>query len=266
MSYREPAIRMQPGSTEAAMLDRLADQMIRLDVRIDDPFQAPAHAHRGGQLFWPVAGRAVVDTSVERWCLATGSALWLPPGLLHEASSSGGLHMMGIQVPEPVAASLPQGCRILPLSPLLRALMGRAASWPPARPLDDRQRRIVAVMLDEMAEAPGSLHLPMPRDRRARRLADAVLADPARRHSLAGWARVTAASPRTLERIFVAETGLSVAAWQRRARLLAAVDLLGQGRSVTTVALDLGYDSPSAFIAMFRRTLGVTPARYQDGD
>jgi len=28
---------------------------------------------------------------------------------------------------------------------------------------------------------------------------------------------------------------------------------------VTNVALDLGYDSPSAFIAMFRRTLGVTP-------
>jgi AraC-like DNA-binding protein len=27
------------------------------------------------------------------------------------------------------------------------------------------------------------------------------------------------------------------------------------------VALELGHDSPSAFIAMFRRTLGTTPAR-----
>jgi AraC-like DNA-binding protein len=28
------------------------------------------------------------------------------------------------------------------------------------------------------------------------------------------------------------------------------------------VALDLGYKSPSAFIAMFRRELGSTPGRY----
>jgi AraC-like DNA-binding protein len=38
--------------------------------------------------------------------------------------------------------------------------------------------------------------------------------------------------------------------------------LLAQGRPVTVVALDVGYDSPSAFIAMFKRTLGTTPRRY----
>jgi AraC-like DNA-binding protein len=31
---------------------------------------------------------------------------------------------------------------------------------------------------------------------------------------------------------------------------------------VTTVAFEVGYDSPSAFIAMFRKTLGATPGRY----
>ena len=45
-------------------------------------------------------------------------------------------------------------------------------------------------------------------------------------------------------------------------RLLAALERLATGVSVTNVALDLGYDSPSAFIAMFRRALGSTPKRY----
>ncbi|MAD40478.1 helix-turn-helix domain-containing protein, partial [Tistrella sp.] len=32
--------------------------------------------------------------------------------------------------------------------------------------------------------------------------------------------------------------------------------------TVTNVALDLGYDSPSAFTAMFRRILGASPRDY----
>lgn len=265
MSYRETVIRMAPGSPEATMLDRLADQMVRLEVRIDAAFETPAHAHRGGQIFWPAAGSAVIGTAEGRWCVPTGCALWMPPGLMHDASTDGGLHMHGILVPAEAAAGLPADCRVLPVSPLLRELALRAATWPEARPLDDRQRRVVAVMLDEMAAAPPTqLLLPMPRDRRARRLALALLAAPGSRRPLAEWARLAAASPRTLERRFGAETGLSVAAWQRRARLLAALDLLGRGRSVTAVALELGYDSPSAFTAMFRRTLGITPGQYRD--
>ena len=45
-------------------------------------------------------------------------------------------------------------------------------------------------------------------------------------------------------------------------RLLHALRLLAAGQSVTTVALEVGYDSPSAFIAMFRRSLGATPGGY----
>ncbi|KAB2683248.1 helix-turn-helix domain-containing protein, partial [Brucella pseudogrignonensis] len=37
---------------------------------------------------------------------------------------------------------------------------------------------------------------------------------------------------------------------------------LAEGESVTNIALDLGYENASAFIAMFRRMLGTTPARY----
>jgi AraC-like DNA-binding protein len=45
-------------------------------------------------------------------------------------------------------------------------------------------------------------------------------------------------------------------------RLLEAVRRMAAGAPVTHVALDLGYASPSAFAAMFRKTLGVPPSRY----
>ncbi len=60
---------------------------------------------------------------------------------------------------------------------------------------------------------------------------------------------------------------MSFRAWRQQARFLQALVGLAEGRPVTTLALDLGYDSPSAFIAAFKRAFGVTPARYfRDGD
>jgi AraC-like DNA-binding protein len=38
--------------------------------------------------------------------------------------------------------------------------------------------------------------------------------------------------------------------------------LLGANRSVTSAALEVGYDSPSAFIEAFRRSVGQTPGQY----
>jgi AraC-like DNA-binding protein len=57
---------------------------------------------------------------------------------------------------------------------------------------------------------------------------------------------------------------MSFGAWRQQARLIEALARLGAGEPVTTVAFDLGYESPSAFTAMFRRSLGVTPSRYFD--
>ena len=38
--------------------------------------------------------------------------------------------------------------------------------------------------------------------------------------------------------------------------------MLADGKAVTTIALDLGYDNVSAFIALFKRSFGVTPGHY----
>lgn len=72
------------------------------------------------------------------------------------------------------------------------------------------------------------------------------------------------ASGRTLARLFRREIGMTFGAWRQQARLIEALARLGTGEPVTHVALDLGYESPSAFTAMFRRSLGVTPSRYFD--
>ena len=102
----------------------------------------------------------------------------------------------------------------------------------------------------------------MSADPRIKTVTAALTAQPALNDTLRQWAPRVGASERTLARLFLKETGMTFGAWRQRLRLLTAVARLGEGDPVTSVAYDLGYESPSAFIAMFRKNLGRTPGRY----
>ena len=53
---------------------------------------------------------------------------------------------------------------------------------------------------------------------------------------------------------------MSFGRWRQQARLFAALEMLAQRKSVTEVAIAVGYDSVSAFIEMFRTMLGTNNA------
>lgn len=119
------------------------------------------------------------------------------------------------------------------------------------------------LILDELQALPiAPLHLPEPSDQRLRRITTALQQNPADDRTLEAWGQVVGASSRTLARLFRRETGMNYQQWQRQVRLLTGLIRLAEGQSVTTVAMDVGYESPSAFIAMFRRALGTAPNQY----
>ena len=163
----------------------------------------------------------------------------------------------------PVRGGLLDACRVVEVSPLLREILRRAMRL---RTLDRQiaeQRHLIDVLLDEITVLPLiPLDLPMPRDARGVRAAAWIREEPAARHTLAEVARASAASARTLERLFRNETGLPFGVWRQRARLLRALQLLAEGDAVAGVASAVGYESTSAFVAAFRRALGTTPGRY----
>jgi AraC-like DNA-binding protein len=160
-------------------------------------------------------------------------------------------------------ADLPTTCRVVHVSPLLRELLLHAVRRKTLDRRETTERHVIDVLLDQLAVLPvAPLELPMPRDPRAARAAALVRAAPDVRLRLARLAREAGASPRTLERVFRAETGLAVGAWHQRARMLRALELLAAGEAVTRTSLSLGYESPSAFVAAFRRVFGTTPGRY----
>ena len=119
------------------------------------------------------------------------------------------------------------------------------------------------VIVDQINIQPlAPLALPLPSDARLLKITRSLTENPADSRLLGEWALFAGASKRTLNRLFLKQTGMSFQNWRQQLRLLRALELLAAGDSVTGVALELGYENTSAFIAMFRRCLGSTPTRY----
>ncbi|MFU0872051.1 helix-turn-helix domain-containing protein [Kluyvera sichuanensis] len=146
---------------------------------------------------------------------------------------------------------------------LLREAITRASTWK-ENVLTASQERLAGVILDEIQSLPQvDLGLPMPQDARLLRIASALIERPDDDRRIEAWASWAGTSPRTVTRRFSAETGFSFTEWRQRVRLLRALELLAEGQSVKSIALDLGYDNVSTFIALFRRVFGMTPGRYK---
>ncbi|WP_395678933.1 AraC family transcriptional regulator [Inquilinus sp.] len=233
-----------------------------LRLQHQDGHRTPEHAHECGQVFLVTGGALLLTTAAGTWAMPAGHVAWIPPGLPHHAVSHGPLAAVGAYLAAACCTALPKQPTLLRRSTLLAAVLERLGA-----DLDsdaDRRQRLLAVLLDEIATAErDALDLPLPRSPRLMRLVQALMDDPAERRGLDALARDAALSRRSLTRLFRQETGLSVGQWRLRRRVVAAIALLAEGRSVTDTALTLGYDSIGAFAQSFRKVTGAAPSAYR---
>lgn len=221
------------------------------------------HTHRRGQVLCVESGLIHVRTAHGSWLLPPHRAGWIPPGVAHAVSVSGALSGWSVFIAPDAGRHLPDAPRVIGIGELMRALVRKAVTWNTMDRLQPDQDRVVAVLLDEIAQAPQErLHLPMPSDPRLVRIANAILARPENERTLDEWATWAAMSSRTLRRLILSDTGLSFAQWRQQARLTHALEMLARGDPVGMVSDALGYAAPSNFITMFRRAFGDSPGHY----
>jgi AraC-like DNA-binding protein len=187
----------------------------------------PEHSHHRGHLVALTQGLLIVETENERW---------LFPSQRFNTSE------------------------------LLFAIVHRMVGWDLRQPLDAAKKHLIAALRDEIRQPDRQpLRLTIPREERLARVADALLDDVGDDRTLDDWAHLAGMARRTFMRAFSAQAGMSFGRWRQQARLFAALEMLAQRKSVTEVAIAVGYDSVSAFIEMFRTMLGTTPQRYFRG-
>ena len=221
------------------------------------------HTHDFGQLIFAAAGSMYVGTPGRVLLLSSAMALWIPPGIQHWMRYGSNNEMHYVDVSQEEAEKIGASCRIMAMTPLLSALISATMPEKEALRAKDHKVALHDLLRHELVAAPDvPLSIAMPQDHRIRPFAEAALEDPGAVESVESWLADAPASRKTIERLFIAETGMPPLRWLRHARVLHAISRLAAGEKVSSVAFDMGYASSSAFSYMFRRTLGHSPSDF----
>lgn len=244
--------------------DYLGDS--RPAVGLEDEYQVgfvdPMHCHTRAQLLYASAGVMTVVTERSSFLIPPQRAAWLPAGMMHEVAYRGPASLRTFYI-DPVYDSEPSRCRVLEVSDFLKALILEAVGFESEYAMDSREGRIVSMLLHEIARMPSApYHVGMPAEPRLNRICKTILDNPADTRVIDDWAAIAGMSRRSFTRAFRQELGMGFALWRQQVRLIEAVSLLSTGRPIASVAFEVGYESPSAFTAMFHRAFGEPPSVY----
>ena len=237
--------------------------VVAIGNRFADGHVMPPHRHARGQLVYAEAGVMTVGTEHGRWVVPPGRAVWIPGGIAHELRMMSAVDTITIWVEAAPALELPSACRVVQVSALMRSLLQAAVDVAPEYDPSGREGLLMSLLLHELRVLPElPLCLPFPRNERLAQRCHSFLQKPESRDTIDRWSTELGMSRRAFTRLFRKETGLSFSAWRQQACLFAAMPRLAAGEAITTIALDLGYESPAAFTTMFKRLQGVPPRQY----
>lgn len=222
-----------------------------------------AHSHPRGQFVFSIEGITKVVTSEGIYLIPSSQAFWCPPNHKHQLFFLGQVNIANLFIDPFWAKKLPHEQQVFNVPPLLKELILKAVKRGTNYPSKGKERRLMEVIIDEISELTNSsLALPWSEHPKLQTIMQIILNSPTNNNSIEQWADIVHVSTRTLARIFQKELNMTFSKWRLQARLFYALEKLHEGKTVTFIALELGYSTPSAFITAFRRNLGKSPLEY----
>lgn len=235
--------------------------VVPLEKHYPDGYVIEPHFHRRHQLLCALTGVVEVATPQGAWIMPPHRGIWIPAGTVHHVRILGRVRMQSLYFKPRRMMDMPLRCQVLGISEFMRVLIAEAMqshSQPGSRSV-----ALMTLIQHELRRQPHvALSLPFPNHPKLSGRCHAFLRNPNAHETIDEWAATVGMSRRAFTRAFKAETGLSFMEWRQQACLVAVLPRLVAGEAITTVALDLGYDNPGAFTAMFKRILGASPRNY----
>jgi AraC-like DNA-binding protein len=223
-------------------------------------YNVPEHAHGSDQLIYATRGVMEISAGQTLWLTPPQLAVWIPAGTHHRIRMPRAVSMRTLYLRRSLLPRAPQICTVLHISPLFRELVVEAVRVGQLRTNNHLHCALRDLILSQLQNAPPvPTFVALPEDSRALGVAQAFIASQADAPSLDALCRKVGVSVRTIQRTFRKEVGTSFEFWRRQVRLMKGIELLVEGCSVKMVAAEVGYRQPSAFVELFRRTLGITP-------
>lgn len=233
-------------------------------VHLEAGSEYPPHRHDWGQFVYSFSGVLEVGLEGRHYLAPPQYGIWIPPGLEHVASNRFEASYCSLYLATALCVDLPADACTLAINPLTRAILDTLRLGQLESPRSEQELRLFQVLVDQLAVSPShDSYLPISDDPQLGKVLRAMQQLPGDTRSLAEWANSVHSTERTLSRRCHRDLGMSFSAWRQRLKVVQAIALLETGHAVQATALELGYSSSSAFIAMFQRLMGLTPEEYR---
>lgn len=216
------------------------------------------HSHDEGQLIYIEEGLVGLETSKGVWIAPKGRLAWVPPGVVHVARSMGDFGGWMLLATPAMTERLPAEPCVLSPSELLVVALRRLSTLSTDSPrLHALLTELIALELPHAPVEPFGITLPT--EERLRRWALDFLEKPNIKVPIDAVASEVFMSRRSFTRQFQQQTGMSFSDWKRTAIVNHVLEQMVEKRQVSELAFDVGYESVSAFIAMFKSVKGLPP-------
>ncbi|WP_215223908.1 AraC family transcriptional regulator [Echinicola shivajiensis] len=224
---------------------------------------ASSHAHPRAQIISCNTGIMEVVTKKNIWIVNSLQGVWIAGNEEHQVYFPSNVKIITAFIDESKLRNLPMNSFAFETSIFLKSILEKIVSFANPIRLTQQQNRIIEVFIDELSILkPSTTFLPTSQDERIKVVLDALMNELSSKHTIDYYANKSFVSPRTLSRLFHKELGMSFGDWKMRLKLMEAIKLLGEKKSVKEVAFDLGYENVSSFIVAFKKHFGKTPTNY----
>lgn len=231
---------------------------------LQDDTGVDQHQHPFAEFLYAREGNMRVEIEGKTMIVPALYGVWIPPHIPHRILASSNVLLESLYVEADFAAIEHSGSKVVVVSDFVREFIHYAtAHVPEMYEPEGEEAQLVQVLVTLLRRLPDAgLSVPWPQSPLLMKVCQKIQKTPGEAHSIEVWASRSGMSVRTFTRHFKTETGLAFSEWKKRVRMLEAVVMLKRNRSVTQVALELGYATPASFTFAFRGMFGVPPTRY----
>jgi len=223
------------------------------------------HKHNWDQLIYALEGVLEIETENGNYIIPSHQAVWIPSNTLHSISTINGACLRSVHITTGIIKAFSDDIKVLKVNQLAKALISVACSFNFDTTMSEEELRLLQVLVDQINNfKETALRLPLSNDPLLLPILEWQQLYPDENRNLNYWSKALGASNKTISRRFETELGMSFTIWREQLKLHKAIHWLNEKRPVTQIAIDLGYQSLSAFIHMFKKNMGETPGKFND--
>lgn len=231
---------------------------------IEESTYIEEHQHVWWQFLFSRQGLIHIQVNDTYISLPSQYGVWIPPKCPHKVWAKEKINLESLYIDSNYINNLENTTKVVIVNNFVREFIHHACTTIPVD-YDENgtDGRKIKVLIEDLITLPDAqFNLPFPHNPAFFKLCLQIQKNPCVMIPLKQAADYLLLSERTFSRLFLKYTGIPYTKWCLKARLLYSLELLVLGKSVTEIAFDLGYSSPSAFIHAFKSLFNTTPNQF----